>query len=61
MNIDDLYEKIIEEVAVKFHEQFISTGHRNDKETFKIAETYVRFIVDEFSSSFWDERVITDE
>jgi hypothetical protein len=61
VNIDDLYERIVKEVTERFHDQFISTGHRYAEETMHIAETYVRFIVDEFTSAFWDEREFLDE
>ena len=61
MNIDDLYERIIQEVTEKFHDKYISTGHRYNDETMHIAKEYVRFIIDEFTSAFWDEREIIDE
>lgn len=61
MNIDDLYERIIQDVTEKFHDKYISTGHRYSHETMHIAKEYVRFIVDEFTLAFWDEREIIDE
>ena len=61
MNVDDLYERIVKDVTERFHDQFISTGHRYTEETMGIADTYVRFIIDEFTSALWDEREIIDE